>query len=945
MEGSQRKRGVQNRRLSIIDVSSADDSLLDPVSGDHHKKHSGHLYENQEHVELLDTPNSKNFEDATSKLEEWEQEPRPTETFEIGKAKKNSKCNLRKSLAWDSAFFTSAGVLDPEELSSIIEGVEKDEKHALPCIKEDVHLSCESLTTLESDSMTLESLEADLFEDIRASIQKSSNTSNATNGNRKMPSGMAGFQTGECKHALPGIKEDIRKSCESITTLESDSLTLESLETDLFEDIRASIQKSGKMSNVANGKSKVPSRVAGFQTGDVLKKIGIAPGNKMNASPSSKNPSSTSMQSGKTMKNPPRPHVLQVSATRSESSTIKQSKVPAKSIPSLIMSAKRASLGGLHIGSEKDKANRVIGGRVSSVSKAPTLGGSRGVVPKTTLSSKSSSAPSVATKTNLSTSTSLGSNSSGNIGKSPLNSVKRKVDARTVKPPASGSAVRTPSKIGSRNKTDSGNCGLSGLTSDTKLSSSISPASSVSDWSSESSSSTCVTKQRSNSSRTSIDSISSCRKVSSDTDTPQVSSSLNTPSDLNLEGQESQLIGVVNQCARSSSAGAVLPPGPMMKPSGLRLPSPKIGFFDGMKSSVRTPRGGMQSHTVVPSGLPKHGRCVNPSEGQNKAKIGKLQSTRSIMSIKNAKPTSHPNLHESSDVAVETFSGSQTVKISSELPKEVVNTMLLESAAGNINMNMTEGHIMETHDISLGLTHNIGIVNISMEKTSSEIKDSISSMDVRATSTDEERKRSDLSSTYDVENSSQIVGEGSTCGESNLPKAEGPDIGMLINHPCDTENKKVLDISMHNMIPEGNNAMHSEISIDTSTVGLYNPSVSTTEIDCLSSKLEVMGINSETQEKFNGPLSFSQTDLCSQDYPKGVVFSSRKELDCPKQVESLNGPNTPSLYMAASTRRPFAVKDSFCNMDDLSCVSTESTVAEVKSTILSSSESMMKENN
>ncbi|XP_050250228.1 uncharacterized protein LOC126697324 [Quercus robur] len=28
----------------------------------------------------------------------------------------NTKYNLRKSLAWDSAFFTSPGVLDPEEL-------------------------------------------------------------------------------------------------------------------------------------------------------------------------------------------------------------------------------------------------------------------------------------------------------------------------------------------------------------------------------------------------------------------------------------------------------------------------------------------------------------------------------------------------------------------------------------------------------------------------------------------------------------------------------------------------------------------------------------------------------------------------------------------------------------------------------------------------------------
>lgn len=63
--------------------------------------------ENQENGELWYTPNSKKFEDAASKIEQWEQEPHTSETT---KTKKNTKCNLRKSLAWDSAFFTSAGI-------------------------------------------------------------------------------------------------------------------------------------------------------------------------------------------------------------------------------------------------------------------------------------------------------------------------------------------------------------------------------------------------------------------------------------------------------------------------------------------------------------------------------------------------------------------------------------------------------------------------------------------------------------------------------------------------------------------------------------------------------------------------------------------------------------------------------------------------------------------
>lgn len=57
------------------------------------------------------------MEDANSEqtsldgLEGEEQEPQPMESFEPERKIKNSKYNLRKSLAWDNAFFTSAGML------------------------------------------------------------------------------------------------------------------------------------------------------------------------------------------------------------------------------------------------------------------------------------------------------------------------------------------------------------------------------------------------------------------------------------------------------------------------------------------------------------------------------------------------------------------------------------------------------------------------------------------------------------------------------------------------------------------------------------------------------------------------------------------------------------------------------------------------------------------
>ena len=66
---------------------------------------------------------------------------------------------------------------------------------------------------------------------------------------------LGGNEKGEI-HTLPGIEEDVNKSSESLTTLDSETLTLESLEADLFEDIRASIHKSNKVSDTANSSGK-----------------------------------------------------------------------------------------------------------------------------------------------------------------------------------------------------------------------------------------------------------------------------------------------------------------------------------------------------------------------------------------------------------------------------------------------------------------------------------------------------------------------------------------------------------------------------------------------------------------------------------------------------------------------------------------------------------------
>ncbi|KAI3799495.1 hypothetical protein L1987_34794 [Smallanthus sonchifolius] len=70
---------------------------------------------------------------------------------------------MRRSFSWNRAFFTSDGFLAAEELSSMIEGGVDDVKHELQKIEE------------------LESMEAKLFQEIEASTQKSTGTSNLTN--------------------------------------------------------------------------------------------------------------------------------------------------------------------------------------------------------------------------------------------------------------------------------------------------------------------------------------------------------------------------------------------------------------------------------------------------------------------------------------------------------------------------------------------------------------------------------------------------------------------------------------------------------------------------------------------------------------------------------------------------------------------------------------------
>ncbi|XP_071691823.1 uncharacterized protein [Rutidosis leptorrhynchoides] len=412
--------------------------------------------------------------------------PALIKTPEPEKCEKKPKFNLRKSLAWDSAFFTSDGVLDADELSTMIEGGgDKGVKHHhLPGIEEEVYRSMDSLSSLASDNLSLECLEAELFDDIRASIQKSNRASNLNNSNIKVSSGK--------------------------------------------KDIQPKISNPSKKVDPDNGKR-------------------FAVRNKDNTS------------------------------------GIPQPKITSR-VNSTSTSSKRVTLSAIHAKKEQDiakQANVSLKGpqalKTTPGSKATGAIGPRRGVPKPMLSSKSSmlasssNAPKMDPTRPSSSCSNSSSCSSGTDVKTSTSLSRRKVDSKGVKVTA-GSIVKAPSRIISKKKQAPVDSRLSSRLVVTNLPSSISPASSVSEWDSDSSSSN---------QRCSIDTGASFRS------SVESASSIHPTDRSNQNGNQTAALN-------ASQTGPLSRP-PSVQPTGLRMPSPKIGFFDGGKSGVRTPTGGVRT--------------------------------------------------------------------------------------------------------------------------------------------------------------------------------------------------------------------------------------------------------------------------------------------------------------------------------------------------------------
>ncbi|KAL0344608.1 UNVERIFIED_CONTAM: hypothetical protein Sradi_4292100 [Sesamum radiatum] len=528
--------------------------------------------------------------------------------------KRNGRYNLRKSLAWDSAFFTSAG-------------------------------STESISTFQSDNLTLETLEDDLFVDIRASIQRSSKrTSNLM---------------------------------KSSSTRQHWRLIVQP-----FHNPKPGSKKTSGLQTVRM--SKCQPKISG--------KIG----------------------SGKAIKQDSGHSQIMSIAKTGETNLLPK---PPKTINSFIptsTSTKRDSVG---VGRLKPESGGLKPGIASSKGSQPpkvsVVSGARRVLPKPAVSSKSSLlAASTTTRVqptrSSASSDSASSMSSGTPVKSSALTPRRNTGkSGSVGTGPSGSIPKTPSRALLKNKPAPSK--LSAYLMSSKISSSVSPASSISEWSSASSSSSMF-NQRSNNSRTSLD-TSSCRSV--DGDIIRLDPS-NGPADQTADVHGNQEVSLTRNISKKSSTqtgtGQAL-----TKPSGYKFCYTSKIICLQAKSSARTPNGHQQSQAGLIAVCPKNGAAtLSPSRSSNsklksaKAPIARTSTSFGITKDSSPKATSPTSFQEKSHALVNTSSGKMDVKDSFSATDESFQKAEEVQAEHGVNQVVGEG---------MGTTIKESVADLNMHKS------------------------------------------------------------------------------------------------------------------------------------------------------------------------------------------------------------------------------------
>ncbi|KAJ6986945.1 hypothetical protein NC653_020242 [Populus alba x Populus x berolinensis] len=454
-----------------------------------------------------------------------------------------SEFNLRQSLAWDSAFFTSPGVLDPEELETL----------SIRVVDNGVDTAGGGdLRSVPSRSAGPERKSAIDECSLRKSLTWDSAffTSSGVLSAEELSFVNGGFRLSQ-GHTRPGIKE-VWRSAESNSTKNADAYSLASLEIDLFDNMRVSMQKSNDASSTKETSSRKVRR-------------------------------ENEMQRGKTSK------------TSDASSRLRPKQGPNKESKSFIKSPnifcqkrnlsaapnKRASSGANHVKLE-DKGAQAASGRTKIVSKKTCIWDSCSIVRSSTPPVKSSSSAAPFGK------------EFGGSGCAPNFTVKSSPDSlrRTINSQVSASISRTPRQHSAGNIKELVNSSNSTcLLSTPKSSSCKSPASSTDGCSSESSSMILNTRSAA------IHATTACRGISFSKDAFQISDSKRrqcNESYLIHENHETKFMNAqLNKIPeRTSLIASIVSKG--LQSSSLRMPSPKIGYFDAGNSVDITPNGGLK---------------------------------------------------------------------------------------------------------------------------------------------------------------------------------------------------------------------------------------------------------------------------------------------------------------------------------------------------------------
>ncbi|KAJ6317537.1 hypothetical protein OIU76_013141 [Salix suchowensis] len=471
-----------------------------------------------------------------------------------------SEFNLRKSLAWDSAFFTSPGVLDPEELEAL----------SIRVVDDGVDTTGGGdMRSVPSQSAGPEGKSAIDECSLRRSLAWDSAffTSSGVLNAEELSLVNGGFRLSQ-GHTLPGIIE-VWRSAESNSTRNADAYSLASLEIDLFDNMRSSVQKSNDASSTRETSTRKVRRENEMQRGNTSK-----------ASDASSRLRGPNKESKLFLKSP------QIFCQNRNLSAAPN---------------RKASSGANHVKLE-DRGAQVAYGRTKILSKKTCIRNSCCIIRSSTPPVKSSSSIAPFGK------------ELGGSGSAPNSTVKSPPGSlrRTINSQVSASNSRTPRQYSAGNIKELVNSSNSTcLLSTPKSSSCTSPASSTDGCSSESSS--IILNPRSGAIRAST----ACRGISFGKDASQISDSKRrerNESCLVHESHETKFMKAqLNKTPERTSLNAsIVPKG--LQSSSLRMPSPKIGFFD-VGNSVDIAPNGVLNFSGVQSTSSKHRRGISNANG------------------------------------------------------------------------------------------------------------------------------------------------------------------------------------------------------------------------------------------------------------------------------------------------------------------------------------------